>query len=32
MDFTGNENHDISLDDAAKLTANYRASAGTKAL
>jgi hypothetical protein len=32
MDFTGNEKHDITLDDAAKLTANYRSSAGAKAL
>jgi hypothetical protein len=32
MDFTGNEDHEISLDDAAKLTANYRISAGPKAL
>lgn len=31
MPFTGNENHEISLEKAAKLTANYResVSAGT---
>lgn len=28
MTFTGNEDHSISLEDAAKLTANYRSNAG----
>ena len=31
MSFTGNENHDISLTEAAELTANYRASASAGA-
>jgi hypothetical protein len=29
MSFTGNENHDINLLDAAKLTSNYRHSVAT---
>ncbi|TAH39067.1 MAG: hypothetical protein EYC69_12795 [Bacteroidetes bacterium] len=31
MAFTGNENHDISFDDAAKLTLRYREKAGSEA-
>ena len=32
MPFTGNEDQSISLTDAAKLTKNYRATAGTGAV
>ena len=32
MTFTGNEDQSISLDDAAKLTKNYRVGAGTGAV
>ncbi len=32
MAFTGNEDHSISLKDAAKLTANYRKNAGPNAI
>jgi hypothetical protein len=32
MGFTGNEDHSITLEDAAKLTANYRQNAGAKAI
>ncbi|MFH1853462.1 MAG: hypothetical protein ABIA75_14075 [Candidatus Neomarinimicrobiota bacterium] len=32
MSFTGNENHSISLEEASKLTANYRKSAGEDAV
>ena len=32
MGFTGNEDHSITLEDAAKLTANYRRNAGEKAI
>jgi hypothetical protein len=31
MSFTGEENHDISLEEAAKLTARFRASVGADA-
>lgn len=31
MTFTGNENHSITLEEASKLTANYRKSAGSGA-
>jgi hypothetical protein len=32
MPFTGNENHWISLEEAAKLTRNYREAAGSGAI
>ena len=32
MEFTGNENHAISLEEASKLTKNYRTSAGSGAI
>ena len=32
MAFTGNEKHSISLEDASKLTENYRKTAGTGAV
>ena len=32
MEFTGNEDHPISLEEASKLTGKYRTSAGTGAI
>ena len=32
MGFTGNEDHSITLEDAAKLTANYRKNSGVNAI
>lgn len=32
MTFTGNEDHSITLEEAAQLTANYRHNAGEKAI